>query len=139
MSVSNQVSAKNPSVVALLIAAALLGGCAAKAATVKPTESNPTAIKPAAAPTSALRSFSEVIKEAKPTPGFFSLWRQEEKVWIEIKPEQFDQPFFLAVNVTQGVGERGLYGNMMNRSHVVAFKKIGNYVQLIARNTDFTA
>ncbi|MEY4731052.1 MAG: hypothetical protein RL020_2210 [Pseudomonadota bacterium] len=135
----NHFMANKISIVALAILATLLGGCAAKAANVKPTDPHPSVVKPAAPPASSLRPFSEVIKEAKASPGFFSLWRQDEKVWIEIKPEQFDQPFFLTVGVTQGVGERGLYGNMMNRSHVVAFKKIGNYVQLIARNSDFTA
>ncbi|MGB8855728.1 MAG: zinc-dependent metalloprotease [Burkholderiales bacterium] len=124
--------------------AVMLAGCAANAANVKPADQVPTtsaAIKSAvsAAPAQSLRPFNDVIKDAKLSTGFFSVWRQDEKVWIEIRPEQFDQLFFLAIGVTQGVGERGLYGNMMNRSHVVAFKKIGNSVQLIARNTSFTA
>jgi hypothetical protein len=143
MSVTNQLKAKKISLTPLIIIAAFLSGCAVNAANVKPLENPVTqaAVKPTPtpAPISSLRPFSEVIKEAKSTPGFFSLWRQDEKVWIEIKAEQFDQPFFLSVGVTQGVGERGLYGNMMNRSHVVVFKKIGNYVQLIARNSEFTA
>ena len=140
---TNLLRSKKISVIPLIIIAAYLSGCAVNAANVKPLD-NPVAQAavrptPPPAPTSSLRPFSEVIKEAKLTPGFFSLWRQDEKVWLEIKPEQFDQAFFLSIGVTQGVGERGLYGNMMNRSHIVAFKKIGNYVQLIARNTEFTA
>ncbi len=143
MSATKQQMAKKINTMMMVLVAATLAGCAANAANVKPAESaaastNPAATKPAA-PTSMQRPFNDVIKEAKLTPGFFSLWRQDDKVWIEIKPEQFDQPFFFAMGVTQGVGERGLYGNMMNRSHIVVFKKIGTNIQLIARNNDFTA
>jgi Met-zincin/Domain of unknown function (DUF5117) len=106
---------------------------------LSPANGNNGAKPPVLSAPSLLRPFNEVIKEAKAVPGFFSLYRNDDKVWLEISPEQFEQPFFLSVGVTQGVGERGLYGNQMNRSHVVYFKKIGNGVQLIARNTDFTA
>ncbi|MGB8600520.1 MAG: zinc-dependent metalloprotease [Burkholderiales bacterium] len=137
--------ARKISMALVALSAAMLAGCAVVAASVKAADDTTAtlpAVKPATTPAttgSTLRPFNDIIKEAKLTPGFFSLWRQDEKVWIEIKPEQFDQPFFLAVGVTQGVGERGIYGNMMNRSHIVAFKKIGNHVQLIARNSDFAA
>ncbi len=134
-----------------MLFAVMLGGCATPAA-VKRADANagmPTseaakleAILKASAPPaspSLLRPFNDIIKDAKHTPGYFSLYRNDDRVWIEVSPEQFEQPFFLSVGVTQSVGERGLYGNMMNRSHVVYFKRIGNAVQLIARNTDFTA
>ncbi|WP_306590118.1 zinc-dependent metalloprotease [Geothrix sp. 21YS21S-4] len=86
-----------------------------------------------------LKPFSDVVKEAKELPGLFPLWQKDDKVWIELKPEQLDKPFFLAVSTTQGVGERGLYGGMMDRTHVVQFKRIGNTLQMLAKNLDFTA
>ena len=34
------------------------------------------------------KPFAEVIKDAKEQPGFFNLYSKDEKVWLEIKPEQ---------------------------------------------------
>ena len=33
------------------------------------------------------------IKDANETPGLFRVWQKDDKVWIEIAPEQFDLPF----------------------------------------------
>ena len=87
----------------------------------------------------AAKPFQEVIKEATVLPGLFTLYQKEDKVWLELKPEDFGQPLFFAIGLTHGVGERGSYGGQMGRSFIVEFKKIGNVVQLIAKNTNFTA
>ena len=47
------------------------------------------------------KPFADVIKDAKETPGLFHLWQKDDKVWIEIAPEQFDQPFFFTSNLNQ--------------------------------------
>lgn len=102
---------------------------AAPAAVPAATKPDPAAAKPHA----------DVIRGAARLPGFFTLYQKDEKVWIELRPEQLEQPFFLTVNTPNGIGERGLYGSQMGRSEVVMFKKIGNLVQLIALNTDYRA
>ncbi|MGI8895077.1 MAG: zinc-dependent metalloprotease [Casimicrobiaceae bacterium] len=85
------------------------------------------------------RSFVDVVKDAKEVPGFFPICTRDDKVWIEIAPERLDQAFFFQLNNARGIGEKGVYGGMMGLSHVARFKKIGNYVQLIARNYRFAA
>ncbi len=87
----------------------------------------------------ALRPFAEIIKGAKEIPGFFTLYQKDEKVWIAIKPEQLDKPFFFTYNIPQSVGERGLYSSQMGGAEMVELKKIGSLVQLIAKNTEFYA
>ncbi len=87
----------------------------------------------------APRPFKEIIKDAKEIPGLFTLYQKDEKVWIAIKPEQFDRPFFFTYNIPQSVGERGLYGSQMGGANLAVFKKIGNHVQLIAKNAEFYA
>jgi len=94
---------------------------------------------PAAPAPNALKPFAEIIKDAQELPGLFPLWQKDEKVWLELSPAQLDQPYFFAVSTTQGIGERGIYGGMMGDTHVVQFKRIGNHLQLIAKNLDFTA
>ena len=91
---------------------------------------------PAAAAPGAPRPFAEVIKDAKEQPGLFTLWTKDEKVWIEIKPEQFDQLYYLQTNMSRGVmGDVGVStSRAMLRGNIITFKKIGSNVQLIARN-----
>ena len=101
---------------------------------------------PAAAPANAARPdaaapkpFAEIIKDAKVTSGYFTLYQKDDKVWIEVKPEQFNSPFYFQTNTTRGIGQSGVYPNWMLRGHIVEFNKLGNNVQLIAKNDAFTA
>jgi hypothetical protein len=72
------------------------------------------------------------------SPGYFTLYEKEEKVWIELKPEQLNTPFYLSINRTRGLGENFVYPFMV-RGYVVEFRKIGPLVQMIAKNTRFGA
>jgi hypothetical protein len=101
-----------------------------------------TAAAPAGGPPGAPgapRPFKDIIKDAKMTPGFFTTYQKDDKVWLAIKPEQFEQPFFFTYNIPQSVGERGLYGSQMGGAEMAVFKKIGNQVQLIAKNAEYYA
>src|SRR6478752_8779661 len=60
----------------------------------------------AAAVAAQQKPFAEVVKDAKEQPGFFNVYSKDEKVWLEIQPDQIDRPFFLQANRTQGTGER---------------------------------
>ena len=93
---------------------------------------------PPAAP-GALRPMKDILKDAKSTPGFFTLHQKDDKVWLEILPSQLDKPFFFSYNIPRSIGERGLYGSQMGGSKLVEFTKIGNQIQLIAKNTQFFA
>lgn len=108
-------------------------------ATPAPTLAAPAPVLPAATPASPLKPFKEIIKEAKELKGFFTLYQKDEKVWIAIRPEQLEQPFFFSYNIPNSIGERGLYGSQMGGGYQAVFKKIGNQVQLIAKNTAFYA
>jgi hypothetical protein len=85
------------------------------------------------------RPFADVVKDAREIPGYFRLWQRDERLWIEIAPEQFDVPFLFELTHARGVGEKGVYGGMMGFSHVARFKRVGNNVQLIATNHAFIA
>ncbi len=127
---------------ALLLAAQALPG--ADTPPAKPQAAPPAAPTaapgtPATAAPGALKPFADVIKEAKEMPGLVGLWQKDDKVWLELKPDQLGPLYFLSWNFPQALGERGLYGGMMGDSHLVYFKRIGNTLQLLARNTAFTA
>ena len=54
----------------------------------------PGAAPAAAPPPPAPRPFAEIIKDAKEEPGFFTTWKKDDKVWIEIPEAMWDRPFF---------------------------------------------
>ena len=112
-----------------------------------PTINPPQApIPPAGAPASParpepgqLKAFKDTVKDAKEQAGFFNVYQKDDKAWIEIKPDQFDKPFFFSTVRTRGLGERSVIAGLMGARHVVYFKKLGNHVQLIAQNQRFRA
>ncbi len=69
--------------------------------------------QPAAAPGSSVHSFAAVIKDANKIEGLFTLYQREEKVWIELRPEDFGKPFFLSPKIATGIGEARLFGGTM--------------------------
>ncbi len=99
----------------------------------------PTAGAPAAAATPpGLKPFADLVKDAQRTDGLFPLWQKDEKVWLEIAPDQLDQPYFFAFSRTRGLGESRFYGNWMLDEYIVEFHRVGNLVQLIAKNERYT-
>jgi hypothetical protein len=119
---------------------------AAGTAAATPAARTPGA--PAAAPAAAgtPKPFAEVIKDAKQADGLFPLWTKDDKTWIEIPANMIDQPFFLSVGLTRGIGENRLIGGLMGLGgygiggeYVGEFRRAGANVQLVARNMRFIA
>jgi len=107
-----------------------------------PAASTPAAA--AAAPPAArpgepppLRPFADVIKDAKEIKGLFTLWQKDEKLWIEIRPEQLDQRFLMSTVLARGIAQLPFVPGLLGDEHMASFRRIGNQVQLIAHNTLF--
>ncbi|MFC4160305.1 zinc-dependent metalloprotease [Chitinimonas lacunae] len=114
------------------------GKPAPAAVATAPVASMPN-VPSAARDNSNLKPFSEVIRDAQRQNGLFPIWRQNDKVWLEIPADRLDQPFFFTFNRVRGIGERGIYGGQMGASYVASFKRIGDRIQLIAHNQTYTA
>ncbi|MFM9916241.1 MAG: zinc-dependent metalloprotease [Rhizobacter sp.] len=87
----------------------------------------------------APRPFAEVIKDAKQSSGLFTLWQKDDKVWLELAPADFNQPFFLSPKYKTGLGEGRFFGGLMGEEVVIEFRRVHNQVQMLARNTEFVA
>jgi hypothetical protein len=109
-----------------------------------------TAAKPGAgpattpAPAGSPPAFATVIKDAKRQDGMLAFWQKDEKVWFELKPEDFDKPLFLSPKLSRGIGEQMLFGGMMRlpfggRPQIVEFRRVHNQVMLVARNERYMA
>lgn len=143
-----RVAARRLAAVVLL---AVFAGCAgtppAPAAGAAAPAPAAGASAPAAAPAAApLPPFAQVTRGAKQLDGLFTVWQRDDKVWIELKPEDFGKPLFYGPKIARGIGEAGLFGGTMigrwppwGRSQLVEFRKVHNLVQLVAPNTEYLA
>jgi hypothetical protein len=87
-----------------------------------------------------------VIKDAKRTEGPIAFWQKDDRVWLELKPAQFGQPFLLSPKIRTGIGEGWVLGGLMGYPvngaggpQLVEFARVHNQVRLVARNTDIVA
>ena len=89
------------------------------------------------------KPFADVVKDARESKGLFTLWQKDDKVYIELEPDQLDKPYFFKSAINQGIGEARIFGGAMNYpfgvAQVVTFHKHGQNVQLIAKNVKYTA
>jgi hypothetical protein len=110
----------------------------AASAGAKPAAAAPSAAGAAAAPRPGEppppRPFADVVKDAKELKGFLTLWQKDERTWLEIREDQLDQPFFFGHSLAQGLGERFFWPGLMGQEQVVVFKRVGNNIQLLAKN-----
>ena len=105
-----------------------------------------SAIRPAAPSGPPLPPFATVTQGARRIEGMLAMWQKEDKVWLELRPEDFNKPMFFSPKVSQGIGESGLFGGTMlsvympwGGPRIVEFRKIHNLVQLVALNEEFRA
>ena len=90
-------------------------------------------------------AFATVIKDAKESKGVLALWQKDEKVWIELRPEDLNKPMLFSPKLSRGLGEgRLLAGSMIVGGsrlddQLVEFRRVHNLIQLVAVNTGVTA
>ncbi len=87
------------------------------------------------------KTFDDVVKEMEVKKGLFTFYYKadENKLLIEIQPEQLDKIFLFAGTLEQATGERGLYAAQMGDSFPIVFRRVGKTVQWVEKNTTFTA
>ncbi len=101
---------------------------------------------PTAGPPGGPPPFGVIIKDARRIDGPLTLWQREDKVWIELLPNQLNTPFLLSPKIKNGIGEAWVLGGLMafpingaGGQQVVEFVRVHNQMRLQARNTDIVA
>src|SRR5687768_13359033 len=95
--------------------------------------------KPAAPEPPKEKAFADIVKDAQVVKGLFTLYRTDEKVFLEILPEQLEKIYLVSLTLDSGIGERGSYAAAMAGESPIVFHKQGKNVQLMVRNTRFHA
>jgi hypothetical protein len=114
-------------------------GAQTAAAAAGASATPPAAARPAPLP-GALPPFAEVVREAKRSDGYFPIWVRDDRVWLEIPAAMLGQTFFMTTSVATGMGDSQFFWpGLLGRTGMVMFKRVGNNVQLIARNMNTRA
>ena len=115
---------------------------AAGAAASAPTPVVAAAVAPPGSPP----PFAVVVQGARRVAGPLVLWQKEERVWLELMPEQLGKPFLMSPKFRTGIGEGFLLGGLMafpvngaGGTQVIEFVRVYNTVRMQARNTDVFA
>jgi Met-zincin/Domain of unknown function (DUF5117) len=146
--------------------AAGLAGCASPAVVpttgakpATPAATSATAATAAATPATAAGAtaapaprpgqppaFEVVIKDARKVTGPLTVWQKDDKFWLELAEADFGAPFFFAPKLVTGLGEGRLFGGLpggtfspFSGEQLVEFRRVHSQVQLLARNTEFSA
>src|SRR5205823_8323183 len=85
-----------------------------------------------------MQDFNAVVKGAKEYEGLFKLYQKDDRVYMEIMPQQFDKPLLCPIAVARGAGMGGLTLNF-DEQWVLIFKRQGDKVHLVRRNVHFKA
>ena len=116
---------------------------AGPAAASAPAAATPTT---APAPPGSPPPFAVVTKDAKQIDGPITAWQKDDKLWLELGPEQLGKPFILSPKLSTGIGEAFILGGLMaypvngaGGAQVVEFVRVHNTVRLQARNLDVVA
>src|SRR5262245_61313228 len=85
------------------------------------------------------KPFADVVKDAKVVSGLFTVYRTDDKTYLELLPGQLDHVYYVALTTESGIGERGFYAAQMGGVAPIAFHREGKTVQLLRKNLRFTA
>src|SRR5262245_39364702 len=59
------------------------------------------------------KAFADIVKDAQVIKGLFTLYRTEEKTFLEIMPEQLEKIYLVSMTIDSGIGEGGFYAASM--------------------------
>jgi len=85
------------------------------------------------------KPFADVVKDFTVQEGLFTVYRKDDKTFLEIRPDQYDRYYMVSQTRTNGVGEGNFLGNQMLGNYLIQFHKVGKGVQLVSRNVMFRA
>ena len=97
----------------------------------------PSAPAPAKPP-SKFKDFAEVTKDTQRFEGLFALYRTNEVVYGEIKPNQFDQPLLAPMAIARGLAMAGQPLNFGDE-WILVFRRVDDSIQLLRRNIHYEA
>ena len=89
----------------------------------------------AAAPDKPFTEWSKITKDAEKKPGFFTLWKKRDNLYLELTKEQLNQPFLYVVSLSRGIGSNFVLGGLPLDDRMLQFERHGDRILLMHVNT----
>jgi hypothetical protein len=93
--------------------------------------------EPKKPPAKKEKTFEEIIKDARKLEGLFNLYQKEDKLYLEILPQQFGKMYLYVPTVWTSVGYGGA-GSYLSMK-VFVWEKLDKKVLLVWKNTRYVA
>jgi hypothetical protein len=94
---------------------------------------------PAPADPPKFPEFATFLKGAKAIDGgLFTLHQKDDHLYAELAPGQLDKPYLVPMAIAKGAGVGGATLNF-GEQWVISFKRVGDKVFVVRKNTKFTA
>jgi hypothetical protein len=116
----------------------LLAGSVDPLSAQGPSEPTPAGRPGPGRPEQKFRDFGEVVKDAKKYDGLFTLYQDEDHLFAEIKPGQFNQMYLAPIAIARGMASAGVPLNFGDE-WILSFRRVGDKVQLVRRNIYYEA
>ncbi|BAZ67020.1 hypothetical protein NIES4106_17730 [Fischerella sp. NIES-4106] len=83
--------------------------------------------------------FREAVKGTNKLEGVFTIYRSQEddKIYLELKPEQLNKNYLCTVTLESGIGESGIYSGLPLQDFLFYFRRVNNYLHFVVRNVKF--
>jgi hypothetical protein len=85
------------------------------------------------------KPWSEVTQGAKRVDGFFTVYQKPNQIFFALEKDHLGREFLGAATLAGGIGSNFLLGGLPLGDQLLEFRRVGNQVQLVAKNTRFTA
>lgn len=85
------------------------------------------------------KPFADVVKDFEVTKGLFTVYRKDDKTFLEIMPDQMDKVYLFSPTLESGIGERGFLSAQLLDDFAFSFVQRGKNVQFVVKNLRFRA
>lgn len=93
----------------------------------------------AAAPDKPYGDWKKLTKDADVLHGYFTAYRKRENLYLEIQPQQLNQPVLGIFSFARGIGTNFVLGGLPLNDRLLEFQRAGDRVLVIEKNQRFTA
>ncbi|HEX9693229.1 MAG TPA: zinc-dependent metalloprotease [Gemmatimonadales bacterium] len=114
----------------------------AAAPSVRPAPSGAAVDSSKSATSEPFKKWDEVLKDTRAIDGYFKTHlKRDNTLFLELAPSQLDKDFGLMMHVSRGLGEFFLNDGLplIENTRLMRFRRVGDQIQLVHRNTRFTA
>ncbi|MDX1969242.1 MAG: zinc-dependent metalloprotease [Planctomycetaceae bacterium] len=95
---------------------------------------------PAAAATPPASKFDQAVKEMKKVEGMWPMYYKEQRLYVDLKNNQFNKDFLILTSIAKGVSSGMVIGGMTWGDDVLwNFRKVGDKVHVLRKNVRFKA